>query len=221
VECRNVDGNGDLSGPIAARVGRTGIGRLAALSQTKANAHMGLACDIAIGMGLVAFGKLKYGSGVALPMSSFLAGLLVFTFVEYAFHRWLFHGAIAFFRQGHKQHHLHPNNDDALPFFAPPMAMLACAMLLAAFVPVDVAALFVGGIAFGYACYGLGHTIIHRRRFALAWPRAWAARHHIHHNHPAKNFGVTTPLWDILLGTRYPRRGSRGAARGTERKNVV
>ncbi len=217
MECRNVDGKGDPVGPIAARVGRAGIGRLAALSQTKANAHMGLACDIAIGMGLVAFGKVKYGSGMALPASSFLAGLLLFTFVEYAFHRWLFHGAIAFFRQGHTQHHLHPKNDDALPFFAPPMAMLAFATLLAAFVPVDVAALFVGGIAFGYACYGLGHTIIHRRRFALAWPRVWAARHHIHHNHPAKNFGVTTPLWDILLGTRYPRSG----VRNMQRKNAV
>jgi 4-hydroxysphinganine ceramide fatty acyl 2-hydroxylase len=30
-----------------------------------------------------------------------------------------------------------------------------------------------------------------------------AAHHLIHHHHPDANFGVTTPLWDIVLGTRY------------------
>jgi len=200
-----------------ARIARASSVRLAALSQTKANAQAGLACDIAMGLGLAAFGKLKYGSGVALPLASFLAGLLFFTFVEYAFHRWLFHGAIDAFRQGHNEHHLHPDNDDALPFFAPPIAMLAFATLLALLVRVDVAMLFVGGVAVGYACYGLGHTVIHRHRFALAWPRDWAARHHIHHNHPGKNFGVTTALWDAILGTRYARRGRPSSSRGGER----
>jgi sterol desaturase/sphingolipid hydroxylase (fatty acid hydroxylase superfamily) len=27
----------------------------------------------------------------------------------------------------------------------------------------------------------------------------------VHHYHPDTNFGVTTPLWDILLRTRYVR----------------
>jgi len=27
----------------------------------------------------------------------------------------------------------------------------------------------------------------------------------VHHYHPDSNFGVTTPLWDVLLGTRYVR----------------
>lgn len=201
-----------------AGVGGRGIDRLAAFSRTATNARMGLACDIAVGVCLFAFGKLKYGAGAAWPMALVLAGLLFFTFVEYAFHRWLFHGAMALFEKGHAQHHLHPQADEALPFFAPPMAILAFAALLGLLARADVAALFVGGVAFGYAGYGLCHTIIHRRRFALAWPRAWAARHHIHHNHPATNFGVTTPLWDLLLGTRYSRRRSAGAANRNGRR---
>jgi sterol desaturase/sphingolipid hydroxylase (fatty acid hydroxylase superfamily) len=219
VAYRQVDGKLGSSESLAARIARSGIDRLAALSQTKANAQMGLACDVSMGLSLAAFGKLKYGSGAALPLAAFLTGLLFFTFVEYAFHRWLFHGVIGAFRHGHSEHHLHPDNDGALPFFAPPTAMLAFAMLLTLFVRIDVAALFVGGVACGYACYGLGHTVIHRHRFALAWPRDWAARHHIHHNHPGKNFGVTTPLWDVLLGTRYTRRGSSDAPRAGERKD--
>jgi sterol desaturase/sphingolipid hydroxylase (fatty acid hydroxylase superfamily) len=40
-------------------------------------------------------------------------------------------------------------------------------------------------------------------RFRRPLARRWAAAHHIHHYHPHSNFGVTTPLWDILLRTRY------------------
>jgi sterol desaturase/sphingolipid hydroxylase (fatty acid hydroxylase superfamily) len=29
------------------------------------------------------------------------------------------------------------------------------------------------------------------------------AHHHIHHYHPETNFGVTSPLWDTILGTRF------------------
>ena len=36
-----------------------------------------------------------------------------------------------------------------------------------------------------------------------AYGRRWAANHHIHHYHPDRNFGVSTPLWDIVLGTRH------------------
>lgn len=189
-----------------------GAGRLAALSQSTANARAGLVCDIAIAIGLIVFGKFKYGPGIAWPAVAFLTGIFFFTFVEYAFHRWLFHGSMQLLRHGHAQHHLRPQSDEALPFFAPPLAMLALAAALALAMRIDVAALFVGGIAFGYACYGLGHTVIHQRYFVMAWPRAWAARHHIHHNHPATNFGVTTPLWDVLLGTRYRRSDRSDAA---------
>jgi sterol desaturase/sphingolipid hydroxylase (fatty acid hydroxylase superfamily) len=45
--------------------------------------------------------------------------------------------------------------------------------------------------------------------------RRWAGFHNIHHYHPETNFGVTTGLWDVLLGTRYrrkPRRALTGHA---------
>jgi dihydroceramide fatty acyl 2-hydroxylase len=29
------------------------------------------------------------------------------------------------------------------------------------------------------------------------------AHHHLHHYHPGTNFGVTLPLWDTFLGTRF------------------
>jgi len=69
--------------------------------------------------------------------------------------------------------------------------------------PASAALLFTGGMAAGYAAYGLTHTVFHTVRFRRPLARRWAAAHHIHHYHPHSNFGVTTPLWDILLKTRY------------------
>jgi sterol desaturase/sphingolipid hydroxylase (fatty acid hydroxylase superfamily) len=81
-------------------------------------------------------------------------------------------------------------------------------------VPAGIALFFSGALAAGYASYGLAHSAIHSVRFRRALPLRWAAMHHIHHHHPERNFGVTTPLWDFLLGTRYV---SAMAARQTDR----
>jgi sterol desaturase/sphingolipid hydroxylase (fatty acid hydroxylase superfamily) len=111
--------------------------------------------------------------------------------------------------QGHHKHHQQPLAYDALPFFLPPLAMLALAATLTLVLPIGLAWLLSGGLAAGYAVYGLSHTSIHSIHFRHSLPRRWAAAHHIHHYHPDKNFGVTTPLWDIVLGTRYTSKPMR------------
>jgi sterol desaturase/sphingolipid hydroxylase (fatty acid hydroxylase superfamily) len=79
--------------------------------------------------------------------------------------------------------------------------------------PVDDALLLASGIAFGYVAYGLSHFMIHHMRFRNGLMRKWAASHHIHHRHPDCNFGVTTPLWDVVLGTRYVSSASPSRSR--------
>lgn len=81
--------------------------------------------------------------------------------------------------------------------------MLGLAGVLALAIPTTYALLLTGALAAGYAAYGLSHTAIHVMRFHNPLTRRWAAAHHIHHCHPKRNFGVTTPLWDIVLRTRY------------------
>ena len=62
---------------------------------------------------------------------------------------------------------------------------------------------FVGFFLTGYLAYEYIHYAMHKKE-----PRSGLAeflrRHHlIHHAHGhAGNFGVSTPLWDWLLGTR-------------------
>lgn len=176
---------------------------LARLSMTKFNARMGLIFDVGVSLVLLAAGLRSNTFGVVIALATVAAGLLVFSLVEYVFHRWLFHGHANSTRDGHDKHHADPHGYDALPFFLPPLGVLVLAALLGLIVPWSTALLLTGALAAGYATYGISHTIIHATRFRARLAVRWAANHHIHHNHPECNFGVTSPLWDIVLGTRY------------------
>ena len=184
-------------GGIRAHVARPGSSR--------ANARAGLVSDAAISLALLAVGIERYSPQPRAALVAIATGLLTFSFVEYAFHRWLFHGGFGALGAGHHRHHEQPTGYDALPFFLPPLLMLALAASLRLVVSHGTSLLLAGAVAAGYATYGLVHTVIHRRRFRQPLLARWAALHHMHHRHPQHNFGVTTPLWDILLGTRYVR----------------
>ncbi|MGH8125794.1 MAG: sterol desaturase family protein [Rhodanobacteraceae bacterium] len=178
---------------------------LARLSISHINLRIGLACDSLTGIALLAAG-IAYGQMRPVPaLLAVILGLFAFTFLEYAAHRWLFHGHTGPFEAGHTHHHEDPLGYDALPFFLPPLFMCGLAALLALVVPAGYALLLAGAIAAGYAAYGLSHVVIHVHRFKSPLMRRWAGFHSIHHYHPGTNFGVTTGLWDIILHTRYKR----------------
>lgn len=176
---------------------------LARMSTTRANARAGLAADISISVLLLGAGLWCNQDGVVVAASIICCGLIFFSLVEYGFHRWLFHTFVGPLAQGHRQHHENPTGYDALPFFVPPMAMSALAGLVATIAPTSFALLLSGALAAGYAAYGCAHTAVHTWRFRRSFVRSWAAKHHIHHHHPDRNFGVTTPMWDIVFGTGY------------------
>jgi len=192
-----------LSQPAVAPSWRSPLRAIERMSTTRANARAGLAADVLVSCVLVYLGLSRADLTPALGISIVLFGLVLFSFVEYCFHRWLFHGSVQVLEQGHRKHHEEPQAYDALPFFLPPLVALLLAGALSIALPASVAFLLTGGIAAGYAAYGLTHTIFHTVRFRRPLARRWAAAHHIHHYHPHSNFGVTTPLWDILLRTRY------------------
>jgi sterol desaturase/sphingolipid hydroxylase (fatty acid hydroxylase superfamily) len=195
----------------AARLADVSLVAMGRMSATRANTRASLIADRTLPFVLV-YAGLRYGNVQALPaLLTLFSGLLLFTAVEYVFHRWVFHGSgsLKEFREGHGRHHEDPLGDDALPFFLPPAILLILAGLFCLAMPGGYALLMAGAIAFGYAAYGLGHNVIHSVRFRHPIGRSWAARHHIHHHHPDRNFGVTTPLWDIVLGTRYVSKRDR------------
>jgi len=190
---------------------------IAHLSTTRANALGGLVSDVSISLALIGAGLWRGDLPVLASLTLVAAGLLLFSFVEYCFHRWLFHAGHGALERGHTKHHEQPLGYDALPFFVPPLIAIMLTATLSLLISPGAAMLLVGAIAGGYASYGVAHTAIHQLRFRRPLARRWAASHHIHHHHPESNFGVTTPLWDIVLGTRYLSKSAPLAARATDR----
>ncbi len=184
---------------------RSGVDAIARMSTTRTNYWAELALDSALCALLLVQGWRHLDGGAGLALLACLLGLFVFSFIEYFFHRWMFHTHIPLFEQGHRMHHEHPLGYDSLPFFLPPMVLLALTTLLVWLMPLGFALLLAGWITFGYITYGVAHFIIHHVRFEQPLLRRWAGAHHVHHYHPETNFGVTTLLWDVLLGTRYVR----------------
>jgi sterol desaturase/sphingolipid hydroxylase (fatty acid hydroxylase superfamily) len=176
---------------------------VAKMSTTPLNYWAEFAVDIPLGAALIASGLRRGKLNSTTVPATILLGLLLFSFIEYAFHRWLLHGSVRFLVEGHRAHHQDPRGYDSLPFFLPGLILLALAGILAGVMPAGRAFLLIGTVALGYAAYGLSHFILHRHRFHRGFGRRWAARHQVHHFRTGTNFGVTTPLWDLLLGTRY------------------
>lgn len=141
--------------------------------------------------------------GVALCL-----GALTWSLLEYCIHRFAGHGRR--FRQNpfakeHVRHHVEGD------YFAPSWKKAAAATLL--FALVLGPAILAGGLAagFGYCgglvgCY-LVYEILHRRLHVSAgvgFYGRWARRHHFYHHFVDARFnhGVTSPIWDLVFGTR-------------------
>jgi sterol desaturase/sphingolipid hydroxylase (fatty acid hydroxylase superfamily) len=179
------------------------------MSRTPANYWGEFVLDVPVGILLIFEGLRRLDTHPIAVFFTILIGLFIFSFFEYFFHRWLFHGSMRLMVEGHRAHHENPLGYDALPFFLPALLLTGLVGIFVLLMPVGFAFLLAGAMDVGYATYGLTHFLIHHRRFRRRPVRRWAANHHIHHYHPDTNFGVTTPLWDILFATRYARHYQR------------
>lgn len=159
-----------------------------------------------------------------MSLAFFALGALGWNASEYFIHRFIGHGKkrkpeerilarltprglAAEFNREHLAHHSDPT------YFAPTERKLLAA---AAVVPAMGAALtpLVGprraiSFALGYAVAYGGYEIVHRRihTHPPTGPYSrWARRHHLHHHYktPRDNHGVTSPLFDVVMGTLVP-----------------
>jgi sterol desaturase/sphingolipid hydroxylase (fatty acid hydroxylase superfamily) len=181
----------------------TSLNAISKMSKTPLNYWTEFAVDIPLGVVLIFAGLQGNELNPIAVFLTILLGLFLFSIFEYSFHRYLFHGSVQIMAQSHLAHHENPLGYDSLPFFLPALILLALTGVFVLLMPANYAFLLTGTIALNYVTYGLSHFTIHHHRFHYVLTRNWAANHHIHHYHPDTNFGVTTPLWDKLLGTRY------------------
>jgi len=196
--------------PMNQSLWRTGVDAIVRMSSTRTNYWAEVAIDSALCLLLLVSGWRQHDGGALTALLALGLGLFAFSFIEYFFHRWLFHTRIPLFTQGHDLHHARPLGYDSLPFFLPPVVLLVLAGVFVLVMPTGFALLLASSITFGYILYGLSHFIIHHVRFKQPLLRRWAGAHHVHHYHPETNFGVTSSLWDVLLGTKYVRQPRKG-----------
>ena len=168
------------------------------------------------------------GLSIAATAGLFLLGLLIWTLVEYAMHRYLFHyepktrwgKRMHFFVHG--AHHDYPQDATRLvapPAFSVPVALIFYGLFLAAFGRL-APALFAGFI-FGYLCYDMIHYATHhfsmKSRVGL-WLKQYHLRHHYKDDH--HGYGVSSPLWDYVFRTRGAHAQARTDSLGATRDLV-
>ncbi len=152
--------------------------------------------------------------GVARGLGLFALGVLVWTFVEYMLHRFVFHlrPSSAFkskLRQFmmHGYHHEFPN--DKMRLVAPPLMSWPLAVVFAVIYRVLLGptawwAIF-GGTSLGYLAYDWIHYYTHHFTPTTALGKYLRRLHMLHHFANADaNHGISNPLWDLVLRTYQP-----------------
>lgn len=145
-------------------------------------------------------------------VSLIIIGLFVWTLTEYTLHRFVFHfQPKSQFGQRlhfifHGVHHDYPSDTKRLvmpPSVSLPLAALFY-FLFRMILGVSFVAPFFVGFLIGYLFYDLSHYAIHHFNMHSKF---WLAvkNHHMKHHYQdsTKGFGVSSPLWDIIIGTNF------------------
>jgi len=168
-----------------------------------------------------------------------VGGLVFWSLTEYVIHRSLFHPPqwieddtrriVALLGPGdavitalptlrhkfyflvHGVHHDYPNDSTRLvmpPSVSIPLATAFFLLFRAALGP-GAFAMF-SGFSAGYLAYDTIHFATHHSSTRSAVARMWKRRHFRHHYADSTcDFGVSSPLWDLVLGTRGKGRAPR------------
>ncbi|MCL5029862.1 MAG: sterol desaturase family protein [Bacteroidetes bacterium] len=140
-------------------------------------------------------------------------GIIVWTFTEYTLHRFIFHyKAKSAFGEKihfifHGVHHDYPSDSKRLvmpPSVSIPLAILFYFIFDSLLGKSYVAPFFVGFLT-GYLFYDITHYAVHHfnihNKFWLA-----LKKHHMKHHYQNSElgFGVSSPVWDKIIGTDFP-----------------
>ncbi len=146
---------------------------------------------------------------VGIGLAVFFSGLIFWSFCEYILHKYVFHMLPTNRLKErlqytfHGVHHEYPRDKTRLAM--PPAAsllILTALFFIFRFFVGNYVYTFLPGFVIGYALYLFVHYAIHafrppRNKLGLLW-----VYHSIHHyKDDSVAFGVSSPLWDLILGT--------------------
>jgi len=144
----------------------------------------------------------------------FVAGVIIWTFSEYLLHRFVFHyqpkseWGKRIHWTFHGVHHDYPQDRYRLvmpPAVSLPLATIFYFVFLFIFGSTLTPSLFAGFLT-GYLIYDIMHYALHhfgfRNKILLR-----LKQHHMkhHYSEPGEGFGVSSPLWDYVFGTRFKK----------------
>jgi len=153
---------------------------------------------------------LSLQNSVALTFCYFFAGILAWCLMEYTLHRFAFHyvtesaaGNVAHYFM-HGVHHLTPTDSQRLtfpPYFTVFLGVSVYYLFWTLF-PEKIALPLYSGLTISYMMYDVLHFLFHRCDLPIPIFRQLKTNHLKHHyKDQTKNFGVTSPLFDIIFGT--------------------
>jgi sterol desaturase/sphingolipid hydroxylase (fatty acid hydroxylase superfamily) len=137
------------------------------------------------------------------------AGMIVFSFVEYLIHRYIFHFKATSQQQErlqysiHGVHHEYPRDKERLVMPLVLSVILAgLFFLLFSFLMGTDGLIFYAGFIAGYSSYLVIHYAVHAIKPPQNFLKYWWKHHSLHHYASVHSaFSVSFPLWDILFGT--------------------
>jgi 4-hydroxysphinganine ceramide fatty acyl 2-hydroxylase len=153
--------------------------------------------------------------GVAEIIAEVVSGLLIWTFVEYVMHRFLFHwtppGKIGerLHFIFHGVHHDYPSDKKRLVL--PPSVSLPLAagfyFLFKAIIPEHAFWGFFASFLVGYLVYDIGHYAMHHSNFKSGLFKKIKRYHMLHHyQEPGRGYGVSSGLWDVIFRSGFTRK---------------
>lgn len=163
-------------------------------------------------------GMIKWPGAVStleIPLA-FILGLFFWTFTEYMLHRFVFHFHPRNARQKqliflfHGIHHAQPQDKTRLVM--PPVVSIPLALVIYGLIYLVIGKVLgltywvnpmVSGFSLGYLSYDLIHYATHH--FAMRGRISkYLKRYHMQHHYKTPNarFGVSSPLWDVVFGTK-------------------
>ena len=176
---------------------------------TRTHISIPVSLFILYAIGLIIYTKFTTDLTNLQVLGLFFGGWLFFTFAEYMIHKNVYHmSPRAAWRKKisytmHGIHHDYPKDKSRLAM--PPVLSILIGTLLLLFfeLVLDIYSFsFLAGFLTGYAGYLLVHYTVHIFRAPNNAFKALWVNHAIHHYQDnTVLFGVSSPLWDYILGT--------------------
>jgi sterol desaturase/sphingolipid hydroxylase (fatty acid hydroxylase superfamily) len=154
---------------------------------------------------------------IATLAGLFFTGVIFWTLFEYSMHRFVWHmNTDTDFRKKmqyniHGIHHEYPRDKDRLAL-PPVLSVIIASVLLVLFYLLlgNFSFGFFSGFVTGYTLYLAVHYVVHAYQPPKNFLKALWINHGIHHYKDDEHaFGVSSPLWDMLLGTMPAKRKNK------------